>query len=188
MGDLGSHHSKHSVLGIFPEGMDAFSIFFFLVIIGSASYQIIYMISPARIRKVMEYYDYDPASAKHPFILFRVQMSQIIGLSFLIITGLFFLQSSVVEGRKNEASSTADTQYFYQQIWSTQSYQYQCLIISVIWFGIKILMGHSRRERMALEEIAKIEAAAKSKAASGKESVPQVIGSPVKGSQAKKND
>ena len=72
------------------------------------------MISPAKIRKIMEYYDCDPSSAHHPFILFRVQMSQIIGLSFFFMTGLFFLQSNVVEERKNDASSTADTQYFYQ--------------------------------------------------------------------------
>ena len=108
MGDLGSNHGKHSVLGIFPEGMDAFSIFFFMVIIASASYQILYMISPARIRKTLEYYDYDPASAHHSFILFRTQMSQIISFSFLFMTGLFFMQSNVLESRKEDASSSAD--------------------------------------------------------------------------------
>ncbi len=71
--------------------MDAFSVFFSMVIVISALYQFIYMVSPSKIRKTMEYYDYDPSSAKHPFILFRVQMSQIIGICFLFMAGLFFL-------------------------------------------------------------------------------------------------
>ena len=109
----------------------------------------------------MEYYDYDQRAASHPFVLFRVQMSQIIGMTFLFLTGLFFLQSNVMEDRKNEATSTTDLTIIYQQMWSFQSYQYQCLIITVIWFGIKILMSHSRRERDAKDQLAKLEAAAK---------------------------
>ena len=139
--------------------MDAFSLFFSFLIIGSIGYQLLYMISPQRIRQIMEYYDYD-SSAKHSFILFRVQMSQIIALTFLFLGGLFFMQSNVLEERKEEAQSLPEKQNLFQQMWSTQSYQYQSLIIAAIWFGIKILMAHSRREREAREEIATIEAGA----------------------------
>ena len=173
--------------------MDAFSLFFSFVIIGSIGYQLLYMISPQRIRIIMEYYDYDSSAARHPFILFRVQMSQIIAMTFLFLTGLFFLQSNVLEERKDEALSAAEKQNLFQQVWSTQSYQYQSLIIAAIWFGIKILMAHSRRERDTREEIAKIEAAARAAPAEGKPvsanaSKPQVIGSDVKGAREKKLD
>ena len=70
----------------------------------------------------MEYYDYDSSAARHPFILFRVQMSQIIAMTFLFLTGLFFLQSNVLEERKDEALSSAEKQNLFQQVWSTQSY------------------------------------------------------------------
>ena len=107
----------------------------------------------------MEYYDYD-SSAKHSLILFRVQMSQIIALTFLFLAGLFFMQSNVLEERKDESQSLEEKRNLFQQMWSTQSYQYQSLIIAAIWFGIKILMAHSRREREAREEIATIEGGA----------------------------
>ena len=174
--------------------MDAFSLFFSFVILGSIGYQLLYMISPQRIRKFMEYYDYDSSAARHPFILFRVQMSQIIALTFLFLTGLFFMQANVLEERKNESMSAAEVQNFLQLMWSTQGYQYQCVIISAIWFGVKILMAHSRRERETREEIAKIEAAAGAAPANGKpvsktaSKQPQVIGSPVKGARDWKLD
>ena len=182
-------------MGILPEGMDAFSLFFSFVIIGSIGYQVLYMISPQRIRKIMEYYDFDSSAVRHPFILFRVQMSQIIAMTFLFLAGLFFLQTNVLEERKEEALSSAEQQNLFQQVWSTQSYQYQSLIIAAVWFGIKILMAHSRRERETREEISKIEAAAGAAPANGKPissnaAKPQVIGSgsPVKADRDKKLD
>ena len=56
--------ANHSTNFLIPEGMDAFSVFFILIIIFSALYQLFYILSPQSLKKKFEYYDYDPTAAQ----------------------------------------------------------------------------------------------------------------------------
>ena len=60
----GMHQEQMGVFNFLPEGMDTFSTVLVFIIIFSALIQFIYMISPRRLKNVMEHYDYDPAFAK----------------------------------------------------------------------------------------------------------------------------
>ena len=55
------HKAKHENEGFsfLPEGMDFFSTILVVIIIISAAIQIIYMISPSKVKTFMEYLDFD---------------------------------------------------------------------------------------------------------------------------------
>ena len=58
---MSHHESKHEneSFSIIPEGMDTFSTILVVLIIISAAIQIIYMISPRKVKQFLEYLDYD---------------------------------------------------------------------------------------------------------------------------------
>ena len=46
---------------IMPEGLDTFSTVLLILVIISAIYQVLYMLSPQALKKVLEHYDYEDA-------------------------------------------------------------------------------------------------------------------------------
>ena len=57
----------------------------------------------------------------------------------------------------------------HRALWTNQTYQYQCTLISIFWFGIKILFDITRKNRQVRQDLKEL---------IGKE----------KGATAKKND
>ncbi len=112
------------------------------------------------MKRQFEKYDYDeelnakpidPSVKKQPvFILFKFQLSGIIGLTFLFLSLLFLSQTEDFKYDRPEYYSNEtfeQRQFRLRQMWTFQSYHYQSLIISAIWFGIKILMSINRSHR-----------------------------------------
>jgi hypothetical protein len=133
--------------------MDTFSTVLVFLIIFSALIQVIYMISPRRLKNIMEHYDYDPVLGKRA-TLFNFQLSQIIAMTFTFLTLLFGGQAHFYTSDKRfyETLETQEQRQFrHRQVWAYQSYQYQSLIIAAIWFGIKILMSISRSKKEVKE-------------------------------------
>ena len=59
-------------VNIIPEGIDTLSVIFILMVVISAIFQIIYMLSPQAIRTMLEKYDFvKPKEGQSTFLLYR---------------------------------------------------------------------------------------------------------------------
>ena len=77
-------------------------------------------------------------------------------MTFLGLSILFLLQTSDYKSGQPDYQSNESfeqKQFRHRQVWTFQSYHYQSLLISSIWFAIKILMSISRSKREAIEAL-----------------------------------
>ncbi len=154
-----AHEDEHGILRFFiPEGLDYINGLLILITIGSGVFQLLYIISPEGLRKIFERLDYteavlDPNNPKVPIKkASSIHKTTIIAVSFLLAAILFLLQSFQLQDREN-GGHLEDRIFRNRAIWTNQTYQYQCTLISIFWFGIKILFDVNRKHRAVNAEL-----------------------------------
>ncbi|CDW75246.1 UNKNOWN [Stylonychia lemnae] len=147
-------HTEGPLSFLIPEGLDAFSAVFIILIVFSALYEIIYLISPKKIKIWLE--GIDQAEPKEPKDTRSFQMSTMVATLFGMLSLLFLWQTQnyKLEDQHDAFRETAEQRQFrHRQLWTIQSYKYQCFISMTIWLGIKILMSINRKHREVEAEL-----------------------------------
>ena len=89
------HHHHHTssapeidwLSGIIPDGVDLFTVLFILVAAFSGLCQLIYLISPQALKKLIEHYDWHaPQPGKSGY---KCATSTLISLFFLVLSFMF---------------------------------------------------------------------------------------------------
>jgi hypothetical protein len=115
-----SHHkAKHENEGFsfIPEGMDTFSTILVVFIVISAAIQIIYMISPRKVKTFLEYLDYDLRVLGFPYC----QNSTVMASIFTFLTVAFGLQAHFYTSDKKfheTYESQEQRQFRHRQVWA----------------------------------------------------------------------
>eukprot|EP00347_Sterkiella_histriomuscorum_P009389 403341398 len=167
----GHHHGHHEhqkheegPLGfLVPEGLDSFNVLFISLIIISALVQIIYLLAPPKMKIWIESFDLKIVSSQgekktHGFFS-SIQRSTVFATFFFLLTLLYLGQTSNFQANEHQSyKETAEQRQFrHRQLWTYQSYKYQCMIITAIWLGIKILMNVNRKHREIENELKELD-------------------------------